>query len=276
MLHTLEGYLPDLVRDVFRLCIWLTLLAAVFVPLERLAGARPRAAGRRDVIANLGYYFINSLLPALLLAMPLSLVAVAAQRIIPPALPALVAQLPVAGRLLLAFIIGETGFYWGHRLSHQIAWLWRFHAVHHSAGHMYFLVNTRAHPVDLVFTRLVGLTPLYALGLAGASPAGMATPVVVILAGTFWGFLVHADIRWRFGPLEWLVATPAFHHWHHSRVDHINRNYAAMLPVLDRVFGTHYLPRQWPAQYGIQAAHPPTLGAQLIAPMLPARQDTSR
>ena len=270
MLHTLQAYLPTFARDVLRLCVWLTLLTAVFVPLERLAGLRP-AAARREVRTNLAYYFINSLAPALLLAAPLALVAVAAQRVLPAALPALFAQLPIAARLLLALLVGEIGYYWGHRLSHQIAWLWRFHAVHHSAEHMYFLVNTRAHPVDIVFTRLVSLAPLYALGLAGPSASGMATPVFVILIGTFWGFLVHADIRWRCGPLEWLVATPAFHHWHHSRVDHINRNYAAMLPVLDRVFGSHYLPQEWPAEYGITASQPASLRGQLVEPFAPPR-----
>lgn len=270
MLHTVQGFLPGLALDVARLCLWLVLLAAVFVPLERLAGLRHSTPARRELGANLGYYFLNSLLPALLIAAPLSMIAVAAQRVLPASLPMLLSELPLALRMLLALVIGELGFYWGHRLSHQIAWLWRFHAVHHSAEHMYFLVNTRAHPVDMTFTRLVGLAPLYALGLAGPSAAGMATPVLVILLGTFWGFLIHADIRWRCRPLEWLIATPAFHHWHHSRVDHINRNYASMLPVLDRLFGTLYLPQQWPAAYGIEEAHPATLGKQLIEPLLPA------
>jgi sterol desaturase/sphingolipid hydroxylase (fatty acid hydroxylase superfamily) len=266
MLHSLQGYLPGFARDVFRLCIWLALLTAMFVPLERLAGLHDKSS-RREWRTNLAYYFLNSLVPAMLLAAPLSMVAVAVQRYMPPAGPALLAQLPLAARLILALVIGETGFYWGHRLSHEIPWLWRFHAVHHSAEHMYFLVNTRAHPVDMVITRLIGLTPLYALGLAGPSAAGMATPVFVILIGTFWGFLVHADIRWRCRPLEWLVATPVFHHWHHSRVDHINRNYASMLPILDRVFGTLHLPRTWPADYGIEAPQPATLRGQLIAPL---------
>lgn len=266
MLHSLQGYLPGFARDVFRLCIWLALLTAMFVPLERLAGLHDKSA-RREWRTNLAYYFLNSLVPALLLAAPLSMVAVAAQRTMPAAVPALLAQLPLAGRLILALVVGEIGFYWGHRLSHEIPWLWRFHAVHHSAEHMYFLVNTRAHPVDMVITRLIGLTPLYALGLAGPSAAGMATPVFVILIGTFWGFLVHADIRWRCRPLEWLVATPVFHHWHHSRIDHINRNYASMLPILDRVFGTLHLPRTWPAEYGIEAPHPATLRGQLMEPL---------
>ena len=65
----------------------------------------------------------------------------------------------------------------------------------------------------------------------------------------------------------WLVATPAFHHWHHSKFDHINRNYASTLPFLDRVFGTHYLPRAWPEAVGIEAAMPVSLAGQLMAPL---------
>jgi sterol desaturase/sphingolipid hydroxylase (fatty acid hydroxylase superfamily) len=269
MLQTIQGFLPGFALDVFRLCVWLVLLAAIFVPLERWAGLRQEPAARREVRTNLAWYFINSLLPALVLSVPLALVAVAAQRIVPAAVPALCNELPLGVRLLVALVVGETGFYWGHRLSHQIPCLWRFHAIHHSAGHMYFLVNTRAHPVDMIVTRLFGLTPLYALGLAGPSATGLATPVFVILAGTFWGFLIHADIRWRCRPLEWLIATPVFHHWHHSRVDHINRNYASMLPVLDRLFGTHYLPDRWPAEYGIDTPHPATLRGQLLEPLRP-------
>ena len=74
--------------------------------------------------------------------------------------------------------------------------------------------------------------------------------------------------------MEWLISTPAFHHWHHTRTGPLNRNYASTLPWIDRLFGTHYLPRdQWPSSYGIRTKLPDSLAGQLAYPLVapPAR-----
>ena len=120
---------------------------------------------------------------------------------------------------------------------------------------VYFLISARAHPIDNVFTRLCGLIPVYVLGLATPlTPAGGMVSALLVLVLTMWGFLIHANVRWRLGPLEWLISTPAFHHWHHTLAEPRDRNYASMLPCMDWIFGTHYLPRnQWPSAYGIEA-----------------------
>lgn len=265
----MDPHPPGLLADLLRLAVWLAGLAAVFVPLERLFAARPREVFRPGWLTDLGYYFLNSLLPAALLGPPMAAVAWAAQRVIPAPVPETLAALPLWARLGVGLVAGEVGYYWAHRLSHTVPFLWRFHAVHHSAGHVDFLVNTRAHPVDMVFGRLCGLAPLYALGLAGPTAGGTTLPVAVALIGTAWGFFVHANLRWRFGPLEWLVATPAFHHWHHTKTGPINHNYASTLPWLDRLFGTHHLPREFPADYGIKAPMPDALVDQLVHPLFP-------
>jgi sterol desaturase/sphingolipid hydroxylase (fatty acid hydroxylase superfamily) len=264
--------LNEFAVTVLRLFIWLVLLMALFIPLERWFGASHAPRPRAERLRDLGYYVISSLVPILLLSAPTALLAVAAEHLTPSALITAVQALPMAARIVLVFLVGEIGFYWGHRLSHQLSWLWRFHALHHSTEHMNFLANTRTHPIDMIVTRLFGLVPLYLLGLAGPSMAGTGAPALLLVVGTVWGFFIHANVRWRLGPLEWLVATPAFHHWHHSRNDHINRNYASTLPFLDRLFGSHYLPRHWPAKYGTDTPQSDTLRGQLLEPMLPAKK----
>ncbi len=255
-------------NDFFHLSVWLVLLAVIFVPLERIFALHPAKVFRKDFAVDLFYYFLGGIVPSLVLGLPLSIMAVAAHRLMPASAQAFVNDSPFWLRFSAAMVIAEIGSYWGHRLSHEVPLLWRFHAVHHSAEHIDWLVNTRGHPVDLVFTRLCGLVPVYALGLAGQGAAdGNMIPVLIAVIGTLWAFFIHANVRWRFGPLEWLVATPAFHHWHHTLQNPIDRNYAALMPWVDRLFGTYHLPRKtWPAAYGIQTPISGKLGAQLMRP----------
>ena len=264
-----------ILNQLLHLTVWLVLLAAVFVPLERLFALKQERLLRAGWAADLFWYFLSSLLPGFLLAVPMALVAWAAHRLVPAPVQAFSAGLPLPARIAAALVVGEIGFYWGHRWSHEIPFLWRFHALHHSAEHLDWLVNTRAHPVDMVFGKFVGLVPLYVLGLANPlSGRPDVVSLVVVIVGTFWGFFIHANVRWRFGVLETIVATPAFHHWHHTRRDHIDRNYAAMLPVVDRLFGTWYVPRHWPGEYGTDHPVPAGLRDQLIEPLVPARRAT--
>ena len=269
----LDGIDPRFVAyavQIFRLCLWLVILAAIFTPLERLFALHPKKIFRKAILTDVTYYFLSSLLPSLLLGLPLAVIAWGVHRVVPGAFVSAVAGSPAWVRLVGAMVVGEVGFYWGHRWSHEIPLLWRFHAIHHSAEHLDYLVSTRAHPVDMVFSRLCQLTPMYVLGLASPVTAGGGlTAVIVILVGTVWGFFIHANVRWRFGPLEWLVSTPAFHHWHHTNDGpaYINKNYAPLLPWVDKLFGTLYLPMdRQPERYGIDEAMPASLVGQLVHP----------
>jgi sterol desaturase/sphingolipid hydroxylase (fatty acid hydroxylase superfamily) len=251
----------------------LAIMIMVFVPLEHFFAVRKTRVFYKGWTTNLGWYFVNGVAATILLGPPTVLIAWTIQAVVPAAIPEAMQAQPLWLRMILAMVVGEIGFYWGHRWSHEFPLLWRFHAVHHSAEHLQFLVNTRAHPIDMVFTRLCGLPLLYATGLAttvGPHPA--LVPAAVLLVGSLWSFFIHANVRWRFGPLEEVLASPAFHHWHHTYNDHKDHNYSSMVPVIDRLFGTFYLPRAWPERYGTQTPMPDRLGDQLLEPFAPSAQ----
>jgi sterol desaturase/sphingolipid hydroxylase (fatty acid hydroxylase superfamily) len=268
-LRYLQQTLPPFAFELIKLSLGLTLLGAIFLPLEKLFSLHPQKTFRKGFVTDLAYYFISSLAPRLLIV-PMSVIALGLHYFYPIALHQWMASLPLTVRFGTALIVAEIGFYWGHRCVHHVPCLWRFHAVHHSAEQMDWLVNTRAHPVDMLFIRLCGYVPLYLLGLA--QPMGNQVdmvPILVTLIGSMWGYFIHANVRWRFSFFEHLVATPAFHHWHHTNdgAQFVNKNYAALFPWMDILFGSFYLPRvERPTKYGANEKLPQNLILQLVKP----------
>ena len=146
--------LPPYLIDFLRLFAWLTVLIVIFVPLERIFALHHQPVFRKSFLTDLAYYFLSSLLPKLILVFPVALIGWALHYLVPRGLHQMVAGWPLLYRFAGALIAGEFGAYWGHRWSHELPFLWRFHSVHHSAEQMDWLVNTRSHPLDMVFTRL--------------------------------------------------------------------------------------------------------------------------
>lgn len=258
---TLFAGLPFLAKVVVSQIIWLFILIALFVPLERLAGVSRQSIRRPQMLMDVGYFFLSGLIPVFVLAVPLGTVTALSNQALPQAYHIWIVGLPISVQIGLAILIGEFGFYWGHRIMHQVPWLWRFHAIHHEPVRMDWLVNTRAHPIDIIFTRMFGLSLVNMAGLGTpGSGSGSIVPIIVLIIGTLWGFFIHANLNVRLGWFEHILSSPRFHHWHHSRVDHVNRNYSSTLPIYDRLFGTHHLPaKQWPPSYGIAPENRPEM-----------------
>ena len=126
--------------------------------------------------------------------------------------------------------------YWGHRLTHRVPFLWRFHSVHHSIEQMDWVASGRLHPLDQAFTQAFTIFPLVLLGY-GAGVFGGVAVFITLLA-----LFQHANVRLRFPGLRWVINTPEWHHWHHA-IDDEARDKNFGLPVVDKVFGTAYLPK---------------------------------
>ena len=276
MNHGLTGQMLGLLSQAGHLAVWLALLVAVFVPLEWLCALHPAKLWRKQIGVDLCWYFINSLVPAAVLSLPLALISTGLGHLDPGGLYSAVAAWPFWLKLFLILLVSDVGAYWGHRAMHSHRLLWRFHALHHSAEEMDWLVNTRAHPFDTVFVRFAALAPVYLLGLAQTT-GGRIDPAVAVLTifGTLWTFFIHANTRVRLGLLESVISSPAFHHWHHTKNEYRDRNFAFVFPFIDKVFGTAWLPKHWPSAYGINAPVPTTLAGQFFEPLEPARRPSS-
>lgn len=264
-----QRHLVSFAGQLVNLSFWLVMALIVFVPLERIFGNRSQRVLRGSFGADVFYYFLNGILPKLLMILPLTVLSAGAHRVVPSVYYSSVAEMPVWLRLSGALVLNEIGGYWGHRWSHEIPFLWRFHAIHHSAEELDWLVTTKAHPIDIFFTHFCALAPLYVAGLA--QPLGNRVdfvPAAVAAASMYWGYFIHANVNWRLGWLERVVSTPGFHHWHHTNdgPEVLNKNYAAMFPWVDQLFRTLYLPGHWPLKYGSDTPVASGLAGQLLDP----------
>lgn len=225
----------------------LMLYATVFIPLERLFPLRPdQKVFRPQWPVDLTYFFLNSVLIEVLTVLTLrpAILAFGWARVGP--VTSTIGALPVLIQVAMLVLVADLTQYWIHRAFHAVPGLWRFHAIHHSSEHMDWLAGSRLHLVDVVVTRGLTYVPIFVLGFS--NEALLVYVFLVAAQATF----IHANVRWPFRALRRVVATPAFHHWHHSAErEAVDRNFAVHTPIWDLAFGTYYLPDRWPYAYGL-------------------------
>ncbi|HSP15405.1 MAG TPA: sterol desaturase family protein [Thermoanaerobaculia bacterium] len=246
--------------NIGRTLIALGMVGLVFALLERVAGALPaKSLFRRRRLVDFAYWFFTPWVSktAATVAVFLTIGALAAQ----PSSGWFDSQ-PFAVQVLELLVIGDLLGYASHRLFHGRT-LWKFHAIHHSAEDVDWLSAARLHPVNEIGSRVMQVVPMYLLGFRG-TPLATAVPILA-----FYAILLHANLKWDFGPLRYVIASPAFHRWHHtSEHEGLDKNFAGLFPWIDALFGTLYLPRgRQPQRFGVAGEHMPgTLLGQLAYP----------
>jgi sterol desaturase/sphingolipid hydroxylase (fatty acid hydroxylase superfamily) len=227
--------------------IGIALLFVVFVPLEKLFAFRKQRVFRTGLLTDLTHILVNGAVTAVAVV---ALVVVAAIPVFWIRRFDLVGALPTEVAVGLAVALVAVGNYWGHRLTHQVPFLWRFHSVHHSIEQMDWVASGRLHPFDQAFTQAFTVFPLFLLGY-GAGVFGGVAVFITLLA-----LFQHANVRLRFPGLRWVINTPEWHHWHHAIDDDAcDKNFG--LPVVDKIFGTAYLPKdRRPVAFGTRSPVP--------------------
>jgi sterol desaturase/sphingolipid hydroxylase (fatty acid hydroxylase superfamily) len=121
---------------------------------------------------------------------------------------------------------------------------WAAHVNHHSSRHYNLSTALR----QSWMTPLTGIVFYCPLPLLGFEPAMVATAVAINTVYQFW---IHTEAIDRLGPLEWIINTPSHHRVHHGRnVEYLDRNYAGMFIIWDRMFGS-FEPESAAVDYGL-------------------------
>jgi sterol desaturase/sphingolipid hydroxylase (fatty acid hydroxylase superfamily) len=145
---------------------------------------------------------------------------------------------------VILLFVDDFAYYWFHRLSHEIRFFWNFHVVHHSSSQYNLSVAVRqswfggvAHWIFYLPVALLGF-PLWAF----------ATMHGLNLIYQFW---IHTKLVGKLGFLENILNTPSHHRAHHGiNNQYLDKNYAGIFIIWDRMFGTFVEEIETP-RYGI-------------------------
>ena len=133
---------------------------------------------------------------------------------------------------IAAVVLYDFSDYWLHRVSHERALFWAAHAVHHQSEHFNFSTALRQESAY----GITGCVFFLPMALIGVPPRLFGLAAIVVLFYQFWIHTVHIG---RLGPLDRLVSTPSNHRVHHAVNErYLDRNYAAIFILWDRLFGT--------------------------------------
>ena len=132
----------------------------------------------------------------------------------------------------LLFVADDVAYYWFHRLHHEMRVLWASHVVHHSS--QFYNLSTALRQSWTPMTSLPFWLPL---ALLGFPPWMILLQQAISLIYQFFLHTERVERLWR--PIEWVFNTPSHHRVHHaSDAGYLDRNYAGILIVWDRLFGT--------------------------------------
>lgn len=148
---------------------------------------------------------------------------------------------------IVLFLGVDFCYYWFHRASHRSNAVWAAHIVHHQSEEYNLAVALRQGAFQSWFSWAFYLP----LALAGFPPLMFLTASAF---NTLYQFWIHTRTICKLGPLEWVLNTPSHHRVHHGRnPQYIDKNYAGVFIVWDRMFGTFEEERE-EVVYGVTEA----------------------
>lgn len=154
--------------------------------------------------------------------------------------------------------------YWNHRLLHTRGF-WPIHAVHHSDEHMNWTTSSRVHVLEICVMQISYILLASWMNLPAE---GLGFVVGARLLHNNW---VHTRYDVSLGWLNYIIATPRYHHWHHAdEPEAYNTNFGNTFAVWDVLFGTYRVPGRYNGRFGVQELPGQDIVKLLIWPFLAA------
>jgi sterol desaturase/sphingolipid hydroxylase (fatty acid hydroxylase superfamily) len=223
---------------------WVQLVAPAFVALvavavvcERIWPAERRPLLARGHLQDAGYFllYIVAIAPFMtLLSLGSAVVLGSHARWLQAPWTASWPRLAVVVTTLLAMDLCN---WFAHVADHRVGAFWRVHALHHSQEELSVLTSFRAHPLMHTSGFLLATVPV--LFLTGAHPLAPVLITVYVCLGT----LPHTNVNWSYGPLGWVLVSPAYHRLHHS-TERQDVNLGVVLTIWDHLGGMARQPRR--------------------------------
>ncbi|HOY42847.1 MAG TPA: sterol desaturase family protein [Chitinophagales bacterium] len=133
----------------------------------------------------------------------------------------------------VTFLVLDFEFYWGHRLHHQINFLWYNHLIHHNSEEYNVATSIRQPFTGFINSLFFLAIPAAMLGL---SPTVIAFILPIHKFAQVW---YHTRQIGKLGFLEYIIVTPSQHRVHHAlNPIYLDKNYSAIFNIWDRLFGT--------------------------------------
>ena len=200
-------------------------------PVERDQSRSELRLDYQMVFVNL---FLNGLLARYVGALGALVIGAAGGGLI--ALPAHGWGLAVSA--IVAVLTMEFVSYWWHRAQHAVPFLWSMHTLHHSAEALTITTGARHFWFENIFP--MGIIPVVAIIIKIPPQLINILPLIYLLE-TF----SHLNARIAMGRFSLWVVSPQFHRIHHSaEPQHADRNFCKLLPIMDVLFGTAWIPQE--------------------------------
>ena len=143
---------------------------------------------------------------------------------------------PVYVKLIAGIVLFDAWMYVWHLSNHKIAFLWRFHRMHHTETQMDSSTALRFHPGEIVISSLLNILVVAVIGL---SYEGLIIYKAVLMPVIFFH---HSNValpeKYDF-LLKKLIVSPDMHRVHHSQImRETNSNYGSIFSFWDKLFRT--------------------------------------